>query len=397
MTDFDPNDWKIPEPTEEEIVANSKVDVLYINDFNNGGGKYLNFYARDTDEFEISPQVKIKVTVGYIKEKKDVNRVVIEKYKLVSGMWKKEGGLVFSSFTFEKVMSFIQFLNKLDLTSISERRIGLSDDSFITLDEETKKKIITLLSTKEGEKLLKELVKSGMITSTDITNIGYRKSQLEIFHQLLNETDYLQKYQEQEGLTDSREEIAWQYYFKRNPWIFGYGLDYRFLGILQKEPHLSDTDVAGKDGVIGDYLLGCSKFTVLVEMKKPTSLLFQDIVSGKNRSKSWRLSDELINAVSQILEQKASWQIKAETSATQNFDDKGNLIKQRTLDPKTFLIIGDSKQYAGEDKEQQIKARTFELFKRDSRNVDLITFDELYDRAKFIVSDEEKEKQEDKK
>ena len=376
------DDWNIPEPTEEEIVDKSSTDVLYLSDFGSGKGKYLNFYAEDSDEFEVSPKVKIKVTVGYIKEKKDINRVVIEKFKLSGGEWKKEERLVLSSFTFSKVMSFIQFLNKLDLTSISERRIGLSDDSFIKLDEETKKKIITLLSTEEGEELLKELVKSGMITSTDITNIGYRKIQLDIFYRLLNEESYLQKYQEQEKLTDKREEIAWQHFFRKNPWIFGYGLDYRFLGILQDEARVSNINIAGKDVEIGDFLLGCSKFTVLVELKKPTTSIFNN---NKNRSGSWCLSEDLIHAVSQILEQRASWQIKAEVNASKNFDKDGQLIKQKTLDPKTILIIGHSNQFYGESEEQQTKARTFELFQRDSRNLDIITYDELYERASHII------------
>lgn len=384
------NNWIIPEPTEEEIAANSKTDALYVSDFGSGKGRYLNFYTKGSDEYQISPRVKLKVTVGFIKEKKDINRVVIEKFKLAGGEWEKTAEkLILSSFTFEKVMSFILFLKGLDLTSISERRIELFDDSFIKLDEETKKKIITLLSTEEGEKLLKELVKSGMITSSDITNIGYRKSQLEVFYNLLNDTEYLGKFQEKENLIDKREEIAWQHFFMKNPWIFGYGLDYRFLGILQKEAHISNISVAGKNVEIGDYLLGCSRFTVLVEMKKPSSPLFG---KDKYRSGCWCLSEDLVHAVSQILEQKASWQVKAEVNVSHNFDDKGDLIKQKTLDPKTILIIGNSNQYFGDSEEQQIKARTFELFQRDSRNIDLITFDELYDRAKFIVNDEEEKK-----
>ena len=37
------------------------------------------------------------------------------------------------------------------------------------------------------------------------------------------------------------------------------------------------------------------------------------------------------------------------------------------------------------DKEKRVKLKTFELFRRDSRNVEIITYDELYERAKFIV------------
>lgn len=379
------NDWKIPEPSQEEITGSSRTDVLYVSNFGNGDGKYLNFYASDSEMYDLSPQIKLKVTVGYIEGKDDINRVVLEKFRLFKGEWKKTDEKVsLSSFTFEKVMSFITFLEKLDLKSISARRIGLSDDTFLTLNEESKKKIATLLTTEEGEKLLKELVNNGLITSTDITNIGYRKNQLDVFYKLLNEKDFLAEYQDQENLSDKREEIAWQHYFMKNPWIFGYGLDYRFLGILQKEAHVSNSTVSGKDVEIGDFLLNCNNFTILVELKKPNTPLFG---VDKNRSGSWCLSSDLIHAVSQILEQKASWQIKSEVNASKNFDDNGNQIKQQTVDPKTILIIGNSNQFSGNSEELRTKARTYELFQRDSRNIDIVTYDELYERAKFIVED----------
>lgn len=386
------DDWSKLEPTEEEIAGNSATDVLYASNFSSGKGKYLNFYVASEDDFLVSPQIKLKVTVGYIKDKKDINRVVIEKFRLKKGVWEKAGEkLALSSFSFEKVMSFISFLKKLDLDGISDRRIGLSDDSFIKLDEETKKKIATLLTTAEGENLLKELVNSGLITSTDITNIGYRKAQLEIFYKLLYEDNYIDQYKKDESIESSKDETAWQHFFKNNPWIFGYGLDYRFLGILQKEASVSNTNIAGKEGEINDFLLACSKFTVLVELKKPTTDLFK---KSKNRSGSWCLSSDLIDAVSQILEQKASWQIKSETNATKNFDDEGNPITQKTVDPKTILVIGMSSQFEGDGEEQQTKARTFELFQRDSRNIDILTYDELYERASHIVEDA-KDKNED--
>ena len=143
-----------------------------------------------------------------------------------------------------------------------------------------------------------------------------------------------------------------------NEWIFGYGLDYRFLSILQREAHIAAEDVAGRDGSIADFLLGATNFTVLVEVKKPSTRLFDE---RKNRAGSWKLSAELIDLVSQILEQKASWQVKAEVNAPGNFDDKGNLIKQKTIDPKSILIVGSNSQFSGTHKESAIKLRTFEL------------------------------------
>jgi hypothetical protein len=106
---------------------------------------------------------------------------------------------------------------------------------------------------------------------------------------------------------------------------------------------------------------------------------------GTNRANSWQLSTDLIGAVSQVLEQKASWQVKSETGATVNFAHDGTLIRQRTADPKCILIIGGDGAFNGSEKMRAIKLRTFELFRRDSRNVEIVTYDELFARANFIV------------
>ena len=82
-----------------------------------------------------------------------------------------------------------------------------------------------------------------------------------------------------------------------------------------------------KNTTIGDFLLGTTEFTVLVEIKKPGTKLFD---TTQNRSRSWKLSNDLIDAVSQILAQKVAWEIK---SAHDCYTDSGYLIgqKQATL------------------------------------------------------------------
>ena len=250
------------------------------------------------------------------------------------------------------------------------------------MDAETVRKIKTLLIQPEGQKIIEELLNSGILTSIDIVNIGYRKRQLEIFHKLLHQDGFLANYREENKLGDTKPEKAWQHFFKSNGWIFGFGLDYRFLGILQDEAHISATDTAGKDGSITDFLLGCNKFTVLVELKTPDTPI---LGKRRNRANSWCLSEELVHAYSQILEQKASWQVFSETNANKNFDAGGNLIKQRTVDPKSILLVGSVKQFDGTEREREIKERTFELFRRNSRNIEILTYDELFERARFIV------------
>jgi hypothetical protein len=187
----------------------------------------------------------------------------------------------------------------------------------------------------------------------------------------------------QKGLSlNSKEEAVWQYFFKQNEWIFGYGLDYRFQNILQNEFATSSSEANGSNVSYTDYLIGDKRFTTFVELKKPNTPLFGN---NRNRANCWKLSNELFDAVSQILEHKASGQIKLES---EQHDENGNVITQKAYDSKVILIIGNwSEIKEDSDLVQKMKKKTFELFRRDSRNIDILTYDELYERAKYIVGE----------
>ena len=290
--------------------------------------------------------------------------------------------VTFTHFTFSKIMSFLKLLTELDLVTISKRKIAVIDDDGGQIGVEARDKLRSLLKQPDGLAMIDELLRSGSITSGDLVNIGYRKSQLDIFKELLRAPERIYAYGAEHGISCDKPEKVWQHFFERNEWIFGFGLDYRYLGILQREAHVSEEDLAGRDGSILDFLMGASNFTVLVEIKRPDTPLFS---SGKNRSGSWKLSVDLMEAVSQILEQKANWQIKSELNALGNYNTSGDIITQKTSDPKSILIIGSDNQFSGSDKEKAIKLRTFELFRRDSRNIEILTYDELCQRAEFIV------------
>jgi hypothetical protein len=91
----------------------------------------------------------------------------------------------------------------------------------------------------------------------------------------------------------------------------------------------------------------------------------------------------LIDSVSQILEHKASGLIRLDNNQYVN----GEPLKQKAYDSKVILIIGDWSELekSGSTQERNIKRKTFELFRRDSRNIEILTFDELFERACFIA------------
>lgn len=331
---------------------------------------------------------RLKMTLTFIKDRNQIEAVTLKRFKFYKNRgWEEQyfgphDPFKLSHFSFQKLISFLHTLTNLDLANVNERRIALVEADGKGIDSDTERKLRSVLIQPDGQRIIEELVNSGLITSHDIVNVGYRKEQLEVFRRLLSKNAYVTEYANEHGLRVDQPEKAWQHFFSQNDWIFGFGLDYRFLGILQAEARLGTEDLAGRDGVVGDFLLGATNFTVLVELKRPDTPIFAQSMS---RANSWQLSRDVVSAVSQILEQKASWQIKGEVNANSNFDDTNALIRQRTLDPKCLLVLGSDKMIVGDERERQLKLRTFELFRRDSRNIEIITYSELYERAAFVV------------
>lgn len=271
--------------------------------------------------------------------------------------------------------ALLDFLRKLEFIDFSDankfRKRGdsiLVNDTISTEDQELLDKV-KALGGDERLSLLEQLTSTEALTSEELNIVSGRRAGLNEFREQLYEKD-------------DWKETDWQDFFQKNPWIFGHGLDYKFLSILQKEMTVSDIDGDGKDAVKTDFLAGATDFTVLVEIKTPQTPLTR--WTNKIRSRTWGLSTELTDAISQILVQKAEWQVKSRSDS--NYTDAGELITQRARDSKAILIVGMMSALNGDDRETKTKKNTFELFRRDSRNIEVVTYDELYERAYYIVN-----------
>lgn len=364
---------------EEEIIQGSKLNHLYNHEFEKG--RFFQVVHEDREGFEVRLSSRTMLKAIYIQEKDDIEGIEI--IKLIAG--KPTQKVVFSKFNFEQLRTFLKFLDDLDLKGVSEKRIRLAEGD--ELNEENIKRVKTLLANQGGPEIVEALINEGIITSHDIVNTAFRKRGLKIFRKLLEDKNYWKEYAQDNGISKSKEEPVWQYFFQKNEWIFGYGLDYRFNQVLQREANVSDVDLDGKNTVISDFLMGDQRFTTFVELKKPTTPIFG---KDQNRSNAWKLSSDLQNSVSQILEQKASGVIKMEKP---QYNDKGEIIQEKTFDSKVILIIGQWNELdkANSTRERDIKMQTFELYRRNSRNVEIITYDELYERARFIVESHERD------
>lgn len=358
--------------TEDEIIRKSLPNRLYWHEFE--AGRFFRVVHEDEygASIKFAPRTMLKVV--YIKDQDD-----IEGFEIIKVVNENEIQKVkLSKFNFAQFKAFLSFISEIDLKGITEKRLKLLDDQ--ELDPDTIRSMKTLLSKNGGADLVETLINEGIISSKDIVNTSFRKRGLQIFKNLKDNPEYWRTYADENDLSNHSEEKVWQYFFEKNEWIFGYGLDYRYQKILQTEIRLSDAELDGTNTVIGDYLLGDNFFTTFIELKKPTTPLFGN---KSNRSNSWKLSNDLIESVSQILEHKASGLVRLDKSQYVN----GEPLNQKSYDSKVILIIGDWKELdkAKTTLERDVKKKTFELFRRDSRNVEILTFDELYERAHFIA------------
>ncbi|OGU14900.1 MAG: hypothetical protein A2X61_12020 [Ignavibacteria bacterium GWB2_35_12] len=271
---------------------------------------------------------------------------------------------------FKNLITILNSIKFLDFTD--EERYSLEDSSIdvnkVFVDASEKELLEAFKNLEGGDrKYIIEKIRNQNLTKEDLDILTGRREGIDIFfNKLYQETDWNEK--------------EWQIFFEKNTWIFGYGLDYRFLGILQGEAYVSNVDIGGENSVITDFIVADEHFIHIVEIKRPDTPLFG---VKKNRSESWKLSDEFIDSISQILTQKAEWNIKAEK---ENYLRNGSRIKQRTINPKTILIIGNTDQFKGTEKEIEIKSKTFELFRCNSRDIEILTYDELFKRAYFLVN-----------
>jgi len=183
------------------------------------------------------------------------------------------------------------------------------------------------------------------------------------------------------NLEARNDEQWWQRFFDSNLWIFGYGLDYRILRSVQSQPNYGGAGVSGQGTQRGDYLLktlAVKRFTVLVEIKRPDAPLL-----GKReyRNGAWQLGEDLVGGVSQL--QINSRQSEMDGSRTEaNVEMLGDQSVS-TVRPRGILVVGHTAQL-----DSISKRNTFELFRRNITSPEILTFDELYERAKFIVEQE---------
>lgn len=323
-------------------------------------------------------QRKTQVTALISQDDAGIKRVTLQTFKSRVGGWYQgyeKDAFSFRSDEFERLLEFLDRIEFIDLSN--EDRFTVEDISVaagpkIITDASDRVLInrIKQLGGAEREHLFRSL--HADLTPEEINLLLGRRQALEEFEVQLGKGDWA--------------EASWQDFFEEQSWVFGYGLDYRIMRPFDREMVVGTAGTDNRDKPTVDYLMTFTDYTVLVEIKRPDTPIFQRRESG--RAGTWRFSGNFMDAVSQILEQKAEWLIAAQSG--DHFDKSGRRrLEARTRDAKTILVIGNRGEFDQLDnlRDANIKRDTFELFRRDTRNLEIVTFDELLERARFITKE----------
>ena len=312
----------------------------------------------------------IKATV--FEDSRRIKTLSIQDYTPKTGKPHKNG----HAFVGEEITKLADLLRDVQIMHFgSEKYQRLSDiDIEHMAFSESQAEIIV----KNDPELFTSIVQS-KVSSKDIIAVAYRKKQLDIFYDLLSTSN------REDNCIDEK---TWQTFFEKNTWIFGYGLGYIFLTGLDNKK-LEQTikgfslNQSGKriDAVMKTR--GLISNLCFVEIKRDTTKLLK---STPYRSGCFAPSDELVGAVSQV--QGSSYEAaKAITEKTVIKDNNGNPTGEEVFNyqSKSFLVIGSLSEFMTENGVNQEMLRSFELYRKNIVYPEIITFDELYERARFIV------------
>jgi len=341
-------------------------------------------YAQEKSEVVLRHKENAKscITAKFFEDDRHVFVLSIQGYTVATGK-PHNASFAFIGDEIGRLVEFLNHVQAMPLKSTSGMKIA---------DEDLRRIVLSKLQAQtifhDNQDLFAEVMRSE-ITKEDLVAVGYRKRQLVTFDRFLNDATYFDHVKEKKGCSS---EALWQQFFEKNQWIFGYGLSYIQLSGFdeRKLEQVVQGYSIGSHGKRVDALLRTRGFVsslCFVEIKTHRAGLLQ---RKAYRPGCWAASDELVGGVAQVqgTVELAAASLRQKLSLV---DSEGHPTGEQAFNymPRSFLVVGSLREFLGEHGVNEDQFRSFELFRRNLTNPEIITFDELYERAKFIVHQNE--------
>lgn len=226
-------------------------------------------------------------------------------------------------------------------------------------------------------------------SARDVIAVAHRREQVAIFRRLLEDRDYFD--QQVDAVLSRRPEDVWQAFFEANPWILGISLTGQLLTSWSSQK--LEQVVAGRSvkgaGKRTDALMRTSgriRSLVFAEFKTHTTPL----LDKEYRPGCYGPSKELTGGVTQLqgTVHRALLQIEERLESlapdgSEIPDGHSYLIR-----PRSYLVIGTLDELRGEHGGVNTdQFRSFELYRRNTVEPEIVTYDEILARAEWHIAD----------
>jgi hypothetical protein len=222
------------------------------------------------------------------------------------------------------------------------------------------------------------------VEAADIMTLARRRADVEEFARLLEDDNYFESMREEHG----GPEAVWQRFVEGSPWVLGSSLAPQFLHAWSEdrlEQTVKGFDIAGHgkraDGTL--RTAGAVSALVLAEIKHHLTPL---LAATEYRPGSWRVSSEVAGGVAQC-QATADEASRALGTTIPLTDAEGYRTGEAFVcRPRTLLVVGSLTQFVHEGNTHHAKFQSFERFRRGLRDPEILTFDELYQRARLALA-----------
>lgn len=223
---------------------------------------------------------------------------------------------------------------------------------------------------------LNEQERDALIATLASESAGLAKSKPEKFQKLHREIELVSLDHLIDSYKDSLEtgknEQYWQEFFENNAFALQQVFGAPMVNV-RSSATVGGSGFDGSGNKIADYLFknSLTNNVALVEIKKPTTQLLD---RGEYRKDVYVPSKELSGAITQVLDQAYHL-----TTSLPTLKQNSRRWDLESYAVSCFVVAGRTPSTA-----EPAKQKSFELYRSNSRNVTIVTFDDIFERLKIL-------------
>lgn len=271
---------------------------------------------------------------------------------------------------------FLKLAQNLEIDPISKLLNSLvQNKAELILDENTLRQFLEV-GQKAGVDVIEKLV--GWITAMtkveDVVSVFEKLNvgDLQKLNALIGLSNLKNVFEVWKNNMNNDSEEFWQEVLTQNSFLFAQLFSFPVI-ILENKAYVGGKSISNRGGNVIDFLCAnnLTRNVVLVEIKTPVTRL----LGAKYRGDIYNISNELSGSVIQVTNYK--------NLLMQNYMTLAGSEEEsfEAFDPRCIVIIGNIDSELADRRQR----KSLELFRMGLKDVQVITYDELFGKVEFLV------------